>query len=186
MKNWATNGSGGGRMALEGENPHAHGVHAAGDGAAYVAIADDADSLAGDFFNVELFPSARLLVTEHAPKILGEVENGSQGKLAEGLRKDAGAIGERDWGSGRVQETEMLVESGGTGVDPANGGLARKAERSRSRGPANAGSLRLCFAVRDSAGDSMTNVRQVPSMRSCGSLMLESTRMSGWLFMDLE
>src|SRR5208337_3133682 len=51
-----------GRVPLERENTHPHGMDAAGYGAANVSITNDADSLSGDLFNVELLPAARLLI----------------------------------------------------------------------------------------------------------------------------
>src|ERR1017187_10148053 len=73
------------RVPLERENAHPHGVYPACNCSANVAITHDSHGLAVNLFDQELLPAARLLVAKHAPKILREIENCSERKLAERL-----------------------------------------------------------------------------------------------------
>src|ERR1039457_5195872 len=72
-------------VPVQRENKHPHRVYPACNCPANVAITHDSDSLAGNLFHQKLLPAARLLVAKHAPKILREIENYSERKLAERL-----------------------------------------------------------------------------------------------------
>src|SRR5207302_11429864 len=70
-------------MAFDGEDVHAHGADSGGDRATDISVSDDAHRLAGNGQNVERLPLARHLITNHAAKIFGEVEDCGESKLAE-------------------------------------------------------------------------------------------------------
>src|SRR5262249_31268372 len=89
------------------------------DGTADIAVADDADGLALDFVNVELFPPAGHLIAYHAAEILREVKNCGERELAQRLAEHAGAVG--GW-HGAVNKfgQEEIVGLGGTRMDPTH------------------------------------------------------------------
>src|SRR5271156_2541199 len=88
-------------------------------GAAYIAIAHNTDSLPGDLFYVELLPHARYLVADHAPKILGEVENRRKREFCQRQAEDPTPVGKRHLARNQLRE-KRAVQSGRTRMHPAN------------------------------------------------------------------
>ena len=120
-------------VPAKGENVHAEGFGAAGDGPADIAVADDAHGLGGEFEDIEDFPAVFGLGAQHAGEILGPVESSGNDEFAQGLAEGAAAIGER-----HVACLEFgghdAIETGVTGVDPFEfGGAGQNIDDFRAR-----------------------------------------------------
>src|SRR2546421_10666742 len=81
-----------GKMALDGKDPHTHWADAGRNGAADVAVSDDAHSPAGNHFDIEGLPHSGELTTNHAAKILGKIQDCGERKFAEGRAENAFAV----------------------------------------------------------------------------------------------
>ena len=178
-------------MTLERQNMHAHGVNAAGDGTADVAVAHDADGLAGDLFHIELFPAARFLVAEHAAKILGKVENRGESEFAQRRREDAATVGERNRALDEFRKENACRDRPNANGPSAHCRQARNAERRRSREPAQcritSASLRGPDRASAEFGNGMRQIRKHAQLRiGLGSAASVSTRIKRLILHRIE
>src|ERR1035438_339336 len=81
-------------MALDCQHVHPHGAGAGRHGGADVAITHDAQHPPGDHLDLERRPRRGLLAADHAPEVLGEVQNRRQREFSQRLAEDAAAVGE--------------------------------------------------------------------------------------------
>src|SRR5882757_7581544 len=84
------------RMALDGEDVHAHGADSGGDRATDVTVSNDTYRLAGNREHIERLPLTGHLIANHAAKIFGEIEDYGESKLAERRAENAAAVGHDD------------------------------------------------------------------------------------------
>ena len=82
-------------MAFYRQNTHAHRTHPGRHRPADIAVAQNADGLAGNFDDIERLPATRLLVAIHAAEILGKVQDRGQRKFAQRLAEDAASVSQR-------------------------------------------------------------------------------------------
>src|SRR5882757_8387817 len=83
-------------MALDGEGVHAHSPNSGGNCATDITVSDDSYGLARDWQDVERLPAGSHLITNHAAKIFGEVEDCGESKFAERRAENAAAVGHDD------------------------------------------------------------------------------------------
>ena len=164
-------------------------MNAAGDGAADVAVADDANGLAGNLFHVELFPAARLLIAEHAAEIFGKVKNRGESELAQRWREDSASVGERNRALDKFRKQDV-VEASRTRVNPAHirgwPEMPRAADRASLP---NAESLqhRLSIAVKCFTGvrNDVRHIREHRELRIGRHSKAHQARMSGCFFIEV-
>src|SRR5215471_16628137 len=125
-----------GGVTAHGENFHTHRTHAFGDFMADVPIADYAKGLACTKCHVEFFPAASHLVADHAAKILGEIENSAEYKLAEGRTEDADTVGQGNVAFDQLGE-ECLFDTHVSRMHPAEIAAVGEdfAEKNKGTGP---------------------------------------------------
>ncbi len=149
-------------VAAQRENAHAHRFGAPGDGAADIAVPDNAHGLLADLCDVEHVPVMRGLRTQHTGKILGEVERACHDEFAQRLAERAAAVGQQDGALDQLRGEEA-VEPGGARVDPFE--LRRRGEHLQHLGlgaaPAeeNAGVLDFGAEAVGGVGDFDADVR---------------------------
>src|SRR5689334_3507937 len=95
-------------MPLESKDVHPQGTNALSDRATNIAITDDPDGLPRDHFDIKWLPSSRHLVTNHAAKVFGEIQDRAECKFTERSAEYSFAIGEDDIAGDQFREQHSL------------------------------------------------------------------------------